>query len=240
MKTNVKILGFTIALAMLQFITSCSDGEDGAIGPPGPQGEQGIPGRDGMDGMDGQDFTANDIESTVDIINPILNEVLGSSTLVRSNGNLNVKFETSGLAPGYAYTLWWVVWNHPENCDVPGECADTDFPNATEVEVEVLFGIGGVADINGNAVFNADLAENDDSRSINASIFGLPEFGGLHDAMIAEVHPILRSHGPAIPGMIADQISFYEGGCTNNFPPFTEIPDEEGECGDIAFALHRL
>ena len=48
--------------------------------------------------------------------------------------------------------------------------------------------------------------ENDDSGSINVSFFGLPEYGGLQNALTAEIHPVLRSHGPAIPGMVAEQI----------------------------------
>ena len=49
---------------------------------------------------------------------------------------------------------------------------------------------------------------------------------------------VLRSHGPAIPGEVNEQISGYLGGCTTFFPPFTEIPDEVGECGDFEFAIH--
>jgi len=54
----------------------------------------------------------------------------------------------------------------------------------------------------------------------------------------AEVHIVLRSHGPAIPGIIDEQISTFEGGCIIFFDPFTEIPDDVGECGDIEFAIH--
>ena len=48
---------------------------------------------------------------------------------------------------------------------------------------------------------------------------------------------VLRSHGPAVPGIIKEQIGSYEGGCTTNFPAFTEIPDEVGECGDYEVAI---
>ncbi|MGM0458521.1 MAG: hypothetical protein ACQERO_04185, partial [Bacteroidota bacterium] len=69
-------------------------------------------------------------------------------------------------------------------------------------------------------------------------LFGLPSFGGLQDADAAEIHAVLRSHGPKVPGLVNEQINSYKGGCEVNFPAFTEIPDEVGECGDIIAAIH--
>ena len=193
-----------------------------------------------MDGQNGMDGASALVTSSAQITNGITGDVIGESTLYRQVSGIFVDFEASGLEPNYAYTLWLVVWNNPENCAIPGECAEEDFTIADQVEVEALFGTGGISNTDGTATFTVVLEVGDDSGSINESIFGLPAFGGLQNAMTAEIHPILRSHGPVIPGEIANQISSFEGGCTEFFPPFTEIPDIEGECGDIAFALHRL
>ena len=177
-------------------------------------------------------------KSTVDVFNPILGQVTGSSTLHRTNNGITVNYRSTELSPGYAYTLWWVIWNNPEDCGIPGECADTDFGS---VEVEVLYGSGHVVGNNGVGNFSARLNVGDVSGSINA-LFGLPPAGGLQsgNTLSAEVHLVLRSHGPAIPGLINEQIGSYVGGCTDPFAiaPFTEIPDEVGECGDIEFAIH--
>ena len=182
--------------------------------------------------------TAN--KSTVDVINPILGQVTGTSTLHRTNNGITVNYKTTGLTSGYAYTLWIVIWNEPQNCATPNQCNDGDFVIADQVEVEVLYGGGHVVGNNGVGNFSARLNEGDDSRSIN-DLFGLPPAGGLQsgNTLGAEVHFVIRSHGPAIPGMVDEQIGGYLGGCTDPFAiaPFTEIPDEVGECGDIEFAI---
>jgi len=180
-------------------------------------------------------------KSTVDVINPILGEVTGESTLHRSKNGITVNYKTTGLEPGYAYTIWWVIWNNPEYCEIPGECADSDFALADKVGVEVLYAGGHVVGNSGKGNFSGHLGVDDDSESINA-LFGLPPAGGLlsGNTFSAEVHLVLRSHGPAIPGLVNEQINSYEGGCTDPFAfaPFTEIPDAIGECGDIEFAIH--
>lgn len=233
MKRTQKFLlyGFMIFSVLL---SSCAeDGEDGAIGPEGPQGEQGIP---GMDGADGEDVSVNDIESTADVYHPILDMVLGSSTLIKSGDKTTAKFETSNLVPGYAYTLWWVVFNRPEICATT-PCGLPDLGNP-DTKVDLLFASGRVADETGNAIFSGYLLENDGSTSIN-DILGLPiDVGGLWDNQTAEIQLVLRSHGPAIPGMVEEQISSYDGGCTVFFLPFEEVPDEEGECAETQVSIH--
>ncbi|MDZ7660375.1 hypothetical protein [Fodinibius sp.] len=176
-------------------------------------------------------------KSTADIFNFVTGDLIGKSTLHRNGNGITVNFKTTGLMPGHAYTLWWVVWNKPENCATPGACVESDFANALNVEVQLLYATGSIAGNNGKGNFSAHLKENDDSGSVH-EIFGLPNFGGLQDAHAAEIHAVLRSHGPKIPGQVGEQINSYEGGCVVNFPAFTEIPDEAGECGDIIAAIH--
>lgn len=182
--------------------------------------------------------SANTKSSTA-VFNTITGDIIGTSILHRNSNGVTVNFKTTDLMPGHAYTLWWVVWNKPENCIVPGECTEADFANALDVEVQLLYAAGNVAGNNGKGNFSAHLNENDDTGSIH-ELFGLPNFGGLQNAETAEIHAVLRSHGPKIPGQVSEQISSYEGGCTVFLPPFTQIPVEEGECGDIIAALHRL
>ena len=191
------------------------------------------------DGIESFNKSVNN-KSTVDVFSPTPGlEVSGISTLHRNKNGITVNFKTNGLTPGYAYTLWWVIWNSPENCTVPGACSDIDFAIADKVKVDVLFGAGHVVGNDGIGNFSAHLNENDDSESIN-SLFGIPHVGGLLDSQKAEVHLVIRSHGPAIPGLVNEQISSYLGGCDDPFafPPFTEVPDAVGECGDIIAAVH--
>jgi hypothetical protein len=181
--------------------------------------------------------------STVDVVNPILGTVSGTSTLTRTDTGITVNYKSTGLKPGYAYTLWWVIWNSPGECLTPNECGDPDdvdfFNPATEVDL--LYATGLVVGNNGEGNFLAHLKIGDDSDSEN-ELMELPVVGGLHvgNAFNAEVHLVLRSHGPVIADMVAEQIGGYVGGCTDPFAflPFSEIPDEVGECGDIEYALH--
>lgn len=176
------------------------------------------------------------IKAMQPVIDPINGGIIvGKSKLLRNRKGIAMALK-SRLVPGHAYTIWWVIWNFPENCIVPGACTDADFADAVGVGVDVMYAAGNVAGRNGVAGFAGHLKEGDISASTN-EFFGL-EPVGLLDAKKAEVHLVVRSHGPKIPGQVQDQLSSYEGGCTVFFDPFTEIPDAEGECGDILFSIY--
>ncbi|MGF1667759.1 MAG: hypothetical protein ACFCVC_15985 [Acidimicrobiia bacterium] len=54
-------------------------------------------------------------------------------------------------------------------------------------------------------------------------ILGTPPL--LKDSRAAEIHLVARTHGPAIPGMVEEQLGSYEGGCTAFLlPGTTHIP----------------
>jgi len=165
-----------------------------------------------------------------------LGGITGTATLHRNKNGITVNFKAEGLFPG-AYTIWWVIWNNPEDCATPNECADSDFGS---VEVEVLYAAGNVVGNNGKGNFSGHLNAGDVSGSIN-DLFGLPAAGGLQagNTFNAEVHIVLRTHGPKVPGLVNEQIGSYAGGCDTPFliPPFTAYPDEIGQCADIAAAI---
>ncbi len=180
-------------------------------------------------------------KQTVDIFDVVNGVLAGTSTLHRNSNGITVNYKAINLIPGHAYTLWWVIWNNPENCMVPGACSDGDFGDP-DVQVELMYATGHVVGGSGKGNFSAHLNENDASGTINP-LFGLPSYGGLLDAEKAEVHMVVRSHGPKVPGIVNEQIGSYLGGCPTvfpyGFPPFSEIPDEVGECGDIYASIHQ-
>ncbi|MEN8789709.1 MAG: hypothetical protein ABF293_11520 [Flavobacteriaceae bacterium] len=191
-----------------------------------------------------QDVDAKSTAKQTVVIFDVVNGVLaGTSTLHRNNNGITANFKATGLIPGHAYTVWWVIWNNPEECEGGvGACgSDADFiENADAIKIEIMYATGHVAGNSGTGNFGAHLNENDDSGSINDLQF-LPAYGGLLDSQKAEVHLVLRSHGPAVPGIVNEQIGSYLGGCPTDFPygfVFTEIPDEVGECGDIYASIH--
>jgi hypothetical protein len=158
---------------------------------------------------------------------------VGSSKLGRDTQRVGMTLETSGLPDGHAVTIWWIVFNNPEACATT-PCDEPDLFNP-EVEADVLYAAGAVTQT-GRGYFRGRLTENDRSGSI-AHVFEMPAASGLHNAETAEVHLIVRSHGPVIPEVLERQLNSYEGGCNTELP-VGEIPRAVGECADVEFAVH--
>lgn len=170
-----------------------------------------------------------------------LGGITGTATLHRNANGITVNFKAEGLHPG-AYTIWWVIWNKPQNCITPGACVEGDFfIDVEDKEVDIMYAGGNVVGNNGKGNFSGHLNAGDDSPESINELMGLPIVGGLElgNTFDAEIHVVLRTHGPAVPGVINEQIGSYAGGCDAPFaiPPFTAYPDEIGQCADIAAAI---
>ena len=133
------------------------------------------------------------------------------AALVRTDTGIAATLHTSGLAPGSAATLWWVVFNNPAYC-APGpvgpECGGDDLDNPL-VQASVQFASGHVIGGEGRAHYGAYLSEGDTSGCAAAFL----PCSGLIDSRTAVVHLIVRSHGQALPGAIDEQIGSFNGGC---------------------------
>jgi hypothetical protein len=133
------------------------------------------------------------------------------SALVRTDTGIAATLHTSGLAPGSAATLWWVVFNHPAYCSqgLAGQaCGAGDLANPL-VQASVQFASGHAIGGEGVGDYGAYLSEGDTS---GCAADVLP-CSGLIDSREAVVHLIVRSHGQALPGAIDEQISSFNGGC---------------------------
>jgi len=133
-------------------------------------------------------------------------ETTGASTLARTVDGIRARITTREVTPGHAYTVWAVVFNTPEGCDGPCDAGDLANPAAGAAS---LLGDGGVARVDRTTFAVA-----------------LPVGDGLTDALGAEVHFVIRTHGSAIPGLVGAQTSTLNGGC----PPNT--------CANVQVALH--
>ncbi len=99
------------------------------------------------------------------------------------------------------------------------------FGDAPGPPILVTYAAGHIAGGSGNGNFSSHLSVGE--------IFNNP--------LTAEVHLALRTHGPAQPGMIPDQIQTMEGGCLSGFPSGPALhPDSEvvGYCANIQVAMH--
>ena len=123
----------------------------------------------------------------------------------RESDRIEITGKTRQLTPGYAYTIWAIVYNDPYACS--GAC-DGDDSNVSGRSV-FWSGIGFVANNKGRAHFETDLIEGYLPGEVRSG-------NGLTDASIAEVHLVIRCHGPAAPNgseLREAQLSTFDGGC---------------------------
>ena len=158
------------------------------------------------------------------------------ATLSRDQDGVELTFDT--LLPIGTYTGWWVIFNNPEFC-VDG-CGADDFERP-EVNASIFWATGEVVSAEGMASFSAQLGEGETPSGADQVLFG----EGLEDSFKAEIHPIIRTHGLPIPGLVEEQITTFNGGCPPNecfdvqvavFPSVSVTVDFEGEdlsAGDL-------
>jgi hypothetical protein len=139
-----------------------------------------------------------------------------AATLTRNDRGVTMRFHTSELDPGATYTIWWIVFNNPEECShgMGGDilCGEGDlllFGGDEAVHSSVLFAAGHVVGKNGVGNFAGRLNVSNPSGEV---LFG----PGLMNARDAEIHLVIRTHGDPIPGMVPEQIHTFAGGCDVN------------------------
>lgn len=133
-----------------------------------------------------------------------------------------------------ALTLWWVVFNNPQHCATsPCDLSDLSTP---PVRGSVFYASGALTDEAGRATFVAPLYDTVPGRfqqhdpEETAPIAG----PGLVDARTAEIHVVVRSHGPArtdIPEAVRKQL-------TRFLSPTCEELGGPNECRNLQFAMH--
>jgi hypothetical protein len=164
-------------------------------------------------------------------------EVVGSSTMVRTPNGISFTYDTTGLPAGYVVTLWIVVFNNPGDC-FTNPCTDKDIFENPAVQADFLWGAGRVIGGNGVGHFGGHLKMGDTSRSGLAELTGMPTVGLLYP-MSAEIQMAIHSHGPAVPGQtLMAQLSSFLGGCSVLLD-VVDFPDEVGECVTFESSIHQ-
>jgi hypothetical protein len=172
-----------------------------------------------------------------------------TARLARSDDALLTRLDTRDLDQGQVLTLWWVVFNHPEHCEhgagdvACGEGDLFDGPDGpTGVEPSCGYADGSLVGGNGQARFTDRLAIGDVRDScidfFVEAVDGLDGTDhGLTNPEGAEVHLAVRSHGPRVPGMVAEQRSTFAGGCEEFLAAGATHELRPGQCSDLQVAI---
>jgi hypothetical protein len=145
------------------------------------------------------------------------------SALVTDGAGASLTLHTTGLAPGDVVTVWWVIFNAPQQCahgEGPYRCGPGDLPpfgGDGSAQPSVLYATGHVIGGTGKADFGAHLAVDDTS----GALFG----PGLTNPLGADIHLVLHDHGPADRAIVADEIHSF-GVCNP-------------VCTDVQFSVHE-
>ncbi len=172
-------------------------------------------------------------------------EVVDGATarLRRTFDAISTRTNTAELNHHDVTTMWWVIFNNPDECD--GDCGDADLFDGPEgptgVQPSCVFADGSLVGGNGHARFQDRLKVGESRNScIDFFVDAVDELEGedygLQNPDGAEIHLVVRSHGPLLPGMVREQRSTFAGGCEELLNP-GEDDLEEGECSDQQFAV---
>lgn len=167
----------------------------------------------------------------------------GSATLVRNDHGVTASLQTSGLPAGHAMTMWIIAFNNPAAC-AQSPCMAADLFNPA-VQGDFLYGAGNLVGGNGRIAFGGHRRVGDNSGSGHLEV-GTGELAvGLIDPWGAEIHLVVHSHGPAVPGAtLREQIGSFLGGCAaflGDALGIAQGPDDvpllTGDCASIQAAV---
>lgn len=175
---------------------------------------------------------AQSIRQTAEMVDFVTGaEVRGGGVLTRTATEVRGRLSALDLDKKAAYSVWWVVFNDPENCLTQFQCGESDIFSAPGVlnaaqivaaRISVFYADGFVTGTDGTGNVTAHL----DSGSLPTGTFvnfgwsepvgpgpdpnsGLVADNGLH----AEMHLVVRTHGKAVAGSVGEQTSTFTALC---------------------------
>lgn len=144
-----------------------------------------------------------------------------SAAIWRDEDGISFRIRTTGLTKDHAYTVWFFSYDAPENCRTGDgnegtRCTGNDFLNPASLP-SIMWGTGKFVKSNGLVTFTGR-RESPSSPCItepavvDEKCSGVLLGHGLHDPLGAEIHFVLRDHGPDQEG-IEDETTTINGGC---------------------------
>lgn len=137
-----------------------------------------------------------------------LQPVGGGGTLERTRQAVWARISTSGLGVDAAYTVWWVIFNNPGHC-ASNPCSPADLANEA-VDGAVFYADGFVTGLDGIANVTAHLETGSPPKGTDMLVPGQLHPG---NGFGAEIHLVLRSHGPIATGSVGQQTTTFDPGC---------------------------
>jgi hypothetical protein len=198
---NVMLLTISYLLLMVVLLSACSDQMD----PVSVNEKKGLTGSSEIRA----NLEAHSISNVYWFEDG--SEIEGAvATLLRTDSNVNTTLKTTGLDTHHTYTVWWVIFNYPDECE--NGCGEPDLFN-DDVGGSVLYAAGHVIGGNGKGNFAGSLKTGDLSGcqapwdAFNLELIGGEDEldmcrEGLVDPHGAEIHLVVRTHGERIPGMV--------------------------------------
>jgi len=159
----------------------------------------------------------------------------GFSTLKRGSDWISYNLHTTGLPSG-AYTNWWVIINNPEAC-TDGVCDEADVFENPATNSSVFWATGGIVEKNGVGNFSARIEVGELPTGQDQFVFGL----GLVNPATAEVHIIVKYHGPASddPNELYLQTNTLTGLCDQGANGYDLGPPFGVQCFDPQVSVHK-
>jgi len=133
--------------------------------------------------------------------------IAGGATLDRDDDSIEVRGALSKIKKKAVYSVWWIIFNNPAGCMAggPGVCGESDVYPDGPADVGVRNASGFITGTDGTAYFVGELDVGPPPAGLNAG------FGQLNDSMGAEVHLVIQSHGRAVPGTVAFEMTHPTG-----------------------------
>lgn len=144
-------------------------------------------------------------------------QIAGAGTLLRSGNAVDLRVALSGLDQNAMYTLWWIIFNNPEECiggTAPVLCGEVDVnPNRDGEGVNpVNPGVRNAA----GYITGADGTMNLTGRLLVGPYATGPAvagFGQLEDSAAAEIHIVVQTHSAPLVGSVGTQMTIPGGAC---------------------------
>ena len=126
----------------------------------------------------------------------------GAATLIRTDEGIRARLALTGLDKKKAYSIWWIVFNEPEQCvNGVGGCTGGDIGPGRPADPAVMYAAGFLTGTDGIVNLTAELEAGVRPEGIG------PGFSFLRDSHRAEVHLLVVTHGRPLTGAVNDQIT---------------------------------